>query len=896
MTTTAYIFATSEFSMRWKEPFLTEGLNRKEGSSVSGIYRGFLLDVDPGAGDRTVLLAASSLGDSLAVYETSTRRTLTLRKVGDELLDLSGYASEVVVLALYATYATGATTTAVVRVYTELEFSVAAEKDEVLVLGTIDVPAATNAITAADISESGKSDRRLGERSQRQGWTQLLVNGSFDLAEEITAGTVYDWPGWVLQFPVPTYGIELFDVASSPGKAVVLNYDGAPTFLPTFVYQNLVVRVMAGQRIRFRFRYKRLQASTSGTPGSMTFVIGWVTLGTEYAPGILTDSVDTEYQEYEYVKKLTADDTIRFVQLGSKLTNLNWQFGSTAPALLLDDVEIWLEDPLGSESVAFPAVLAHSILFGASETWSGNLTLESVLQTGYQQLAVGGGTRGADPAGWYRELYGFDRVRMTTAAPKHLGAVFDDRDPGAAEHVPVLETGTYTGTGANARLGVVRSVYGDGVSPITPERSRSWSLVGNVDVSGDGDTFEQYSNVYRGYRVDIDFTGVRKFTAPYYGAAPATFDLTEWGRDYREETWRLLFDMQRIISTSEAVEVNGGVALASGNGTIGGGILRVDRYYIGSDGTSLRKMPVACPRDHASDSGGTFPTSSAVLDHRAADAPYGETYSCLFAAEAVALAFDSSTQAWQDIAISAFSATGGSGALDVAYVRSSGLYLVCGRAAAGAPGLIQSIDASTGAVVTRLQTAGPSTLISTFLSIATDGTNVLVLADTGDVAYSVDGGLTWAENLNAVYADCFRVAYDERAKRWLRLYSSGGTTVRVLACYDTPHTTSQVYQVGPDFPAASNTYGGTALEVVNGVVLVSVRDGAWGTTAMLKMPSERSAVRDSDWIVFPLSASFVSVAGNRVFITGQGPSGFLYASPPLPMMGTEADRLAMQFM
>lgn len=139
--------STDLIGVKWKEQYASAALNRRPvGITPPGIYRGLTPTEDPGFGDRTVQVSADpTKSDHVAVFETSTGYSINYRDdvSGSFTLDLSGYASARVVIALFVNYEIGVDTTATFRTYTETEFNAlsAVDKNELVVLGTVDVPA-----------------------------------------------------------------------------------------------------------------------------------------------------------------------------------------------------------------------------------------------------------------------------------------------------------------------------------------------------------------------------------------------------------------------------------------------------------------------------------------------------------------------------------------------------------------------------------------------------------------------------------------------------------------------------------------------------------------------------------------------------------------------------------
>ena len=167
-------FADAEIKMRWREPYVTEGPNKKLAGVVPrGIYRGFSL----GFHGSNMLVRVSvdpDKGDHVAVYETdtgmTTRYSMRVELTGgDFTLDLTPWPSQLVYIAIYAEYSTLGTTAASLRVYTEAEYAGAAEKDELVILGTVQVPALGNPVPATSllrIFERTLGAMRLGTLSR----------------------------------------------------------------------------------------------------------------------------------------------------------------------------------------------------------------------------------------------------------------------------------------------------------------------------------------------------------------------------------------------------------------------------------------------------------------------------------------------------------------------------------------------------------------------------------------------------------------------------------------------------------------------------------------------------------------------------------------------------------
>lgn len=178
--------AQTSVKMRWNEPYVTEGLNRKlDGVLPRGVYRGWTLA--PGTNPLWLLIQADATsGDCVLMYTTAGGYTLHVcRAPGNLQFDLTALAGQTVVIAVFATYVTGAPTTAVIRAYQLSpvdEFDdplLTPEKGELIVLGTVIVPAA-GLIPAANISSTLRTMAWDQIAHEARPWFQLLNNGSFE--------------------------------------------------------------------------------------------------------------------------------------------------------------------------------------------------------------------------------------------------------------------------------------------------------------------------------------------------------------------------------------------------------------------------------------------------------------------------------------------------------------------------------------------------------------------------------------------------------------------------------------------------------------------------------------------------------------------------------------------
>jgi len=374
MATDLTTFASDEYTMRFRQPFVTAGLNEKHAVVIPpGIYRGFGLGVDGLGGDRTVELTLdTAAADMVAVYQTETGYSLTIRYTsGAILLSLTAYDSETVVLAIYATYALGATTEAWVRAYTEAEYNGATEKDELVVIGTVDVPAAGNPIDASMLAYEYRTMAWANQAPEALMWAPLVKNSAFEVSDAVS--TPYDWAAHPWEARVvsgtATFGPSTTDPNSSP-RCMELDYtSGSVIFL---LSQTLGVLVEEGQRYRINIAKKMVQAATAGN--LYVYIFYRDSLGDLVGPWGYVEcdvSADSAYEELEHILTIPSGYDIREVFM-VRVQGDSLEFAASGPAIRLDDLQVWLETSLSDPypfGDAQRAQLASSIvLYDAGST------------------------------------------------------------------------------------------------------------------------------------------------------------------------------------------------------------------------------------------------------------------------------------------------------------------------------------------------------------------------------------------------------------------------------------------------------------------------------------------------------------------------------------------------
>jgi len=269
-------FADAEIKVRYKEPLLTGGLDQMlTGITPQGIHRGFRLATN--VANLTVTVQADPAdNDHIAAYTTDDGYTLRLRRTGGDFnLDLSPFVSTTVVIAIFAEYANGVTTFAEIRAY-ELdpvdEFTGAAERGELVVLGTVVVPA-SGVIPEADIDPTYRTLAWDHVGSDAAEWEQVVENGSFELAADDTSFVAADRgfvPHWDTQY-IPTQHTWSID-SSNPyvgNYALKVTGTGVAPPLGSVIPTDRIIAVQPGQLIRASFWVRGENWPTIGPAGTM---------------------------------------------------------------------------------------------------------------------------------------------------------------------------------------------------------------------------------------------------------------------------------------------------------------------------------------------------------------------------------------------------------------------------------------------------------------------------------------------------------------------------------------------------------------------------------------------------------------------------------------------------
>lgn len=346
------LFTSGEnIKVKWKEPYVSEALNVKNAVAIPrGFYRGFRFSSN--ANPLTITVAPDSgTNDHIAVYEVNagdnalTKYSLTIRKTGSFNLDLTALANNIVYICLYANYTTSATTTAELRAYTVAEYNAlsATLKGELLILGTIDVPAA-GTIPVGNWEYTNRFLAAENSTTENREWPQLVQNSGFEWGATTLTGK-YAIPAWEQTVSNADRHFAVVQTPSTGDKALSVVAD-TTTGNEIDIFQEIGFPVKTGQLCRLVISYRRMQ-TISGDP---IYAQLWLSSGTtmqtsgtfdvEIPQGAAMGSFTTLEKTFE----IGTEDWIRGVSIHSD----NIEAPATGNMILFDDFKLFVEPLKGS--------------------------------------------------------------------------------------------------------------------------------------------------------------------------------------------------------------------------------------------------------------------------------------------------------------------------------------------------------------------------------------------------------------------------------------------------------------------------------------------------------------------------------------------------------------------
>lgn len=185
--------------IRWKEPYVSQGLNKKlHGLIPAGVIRGGRLTTSA-LNSHVTVEADPDSGDSVYSFIDANNHQMTFRQAGDVVLDLDVGAlpGTTVYVGLEVVYSVSAQTEIYWRAYSQAEV----DADPTLViLGSVAVPGVPALIPTTDILYDRRRDAGLNLSTGMRDWRQVIQNPSFEgPADTISSGEEREFFGWVFE-------------------------------------------------------------------------------------------------------------------------------------------------------------------------------------------------------------------------------------------------------------------------------------------------------------------------------------------------------------------------------------------------------------------------------------------------------------------------------------------------------------------------------------------------------------------------------------------------------------------------------------------------------------------------------------------------------------------------
>lgn len=339
----------SKIKMKWMEQYVSEGLNRKViPATPKGIYRGFYL-VQNITSTRLVTVSAGTDGRHEAANQSVDGFSTTyFDAVGTSItLDLSNSAldNQETVIVLSIVYEIGTDTVAnwlayPIAVWNALSTSA---QGEFIVLGTINVPAASTNITTSLIIPKRRTVAWESVAPGATPWSSVIKNPSFEHGVTAADTVQYSISDWVNRVDLAVNGSFRLGTSTVRTGAKSLEFNKSSTSAGVGkIEQYQEIPVIPGQLIHVSGWVRQLIAPTGG---SYTFNLYWGDLNsTASSSTAVTASVlSTTDASFRLVDLIVAVPASVFVLKSISIEATGLTTGSTGVALVVDDFQVYVE-------------------------------------------------------------------------------------------------------------------------------------------------------------------------------------------------------------------------------------------------------------------------------------------------------------------------------------------------------------------------------------------------------------------------------------------------------------------------------------------------------------------------------------------------------------------------
>jgi len=369
----------TQVKINYREPLTTAPLNQKlAGVLPSGVYRGFKLGL-PLAAEVITVIADVEVGDQLAVIETITGFSLTVKLVGNFTISLTPFIGSTVIIALFGSYVVGPPTTVELRAYdllTEYNLLTAAQQGELVVLGTVVVTAGI--IPIAQITSDHRDGSWQRTPAESIAWAPVLRNPSFEWGRHLDTSprAAFFWETTVSG--VGTWQLQSGFFSSFSGNNAMALITSAPGLTSATLKQFIFVPVVDGQRLRMRLYFElRNPLLVDGTRNvELVFLnntgaaLPAVTVLLPFVPFV------AGYQKLEqWITPPVGAVYLAFINVRIGAINFN----TFSDALWIDDVQIWVETlsalaPYAQDQRQLAAGVFGDVIIGDSTLPAGHAT------------------------------------------------------------------------------------------------------------------------------------------------------------------------------------------------------------------------------------------------------------------------------------------------------------------------------------------------------------------------------------------------------------------------------------------------------------------------------------------------------------------------------------------
>jgi hypothetical protein len=339
----------AKIKMKWKEQYVSEGLNKKIVPFAAGIYHGLKLTQNI-SGPRLVDISVGSDTKHAAVYESATGFSLTYFDVAGAsvTLDLSDASldNQETVITLSISYAIGVDTTANWIAYPIADWNALtdAQRAERIVLGTVNVPAPATNITTAMITPDRRTVAWEGAAPGEVPWSPILRNPSFEHGITAAGTSTYAISDWYNNVGVASNGsLRLGATTVRSGAKSLEFFKSSAAATSAEIQQFCEIPVVPGQLVKLSGWIRQLIAPTGFS--EYNILLSWgnldsVQTGYTSIPVHVVGATDATFRNFQKTLEVAAGNYVlkSVIIQGDSVTA-----ASGGVAAVFDDIQVYVE-------------------------------------------------------------------------------------------------------------------------------------------------------------------------------------------------------------------------------------------------------------------------------------------------------------------------------------------------------------------------------------------------------------------------------------------------------------------------------------------------------------------------------------------------------------------------